>query len=140
MSVTGMQHVLVLAEDIEATRAFYCEVVGLQVGERPALEFPGYWLYAGSTPCLHIAERRPYLRHAAWIGLVTPHEPPGLVGAVDHIAFDANDYESATARIERHGVSAVHNQVPGGPRQLFVEDPNGVRVEINCKEPIAQAR
>ena len=74
-----MEHVLVLSDDIEATREFYCQVVGLRVGERPPLEFPGYWLYAGATPCLHIAERRRYLTHAAWIGLATPHEPPPAV-------------------------------------------------------------
>jgi catechol 2,3-dioxygenase-like lactoylglutathione lyase family enzyme len=139
MSVTGMEHVLVLSDDIEATREFYCEVVGLRVGERPALEFPGYWLYAGATPCLHIAERKPYLTHAAWIGLATPHEPRGP-GPVDHIAFDASDYESANARIECHGVTAVRNTIPGGPRQLFIDDPNGVRIEINVKTPISEAR
>ena len=139
MSITAMEHVLVLSDDIEATREFYCQVVGLHVGERPALEFPGYWLYAGSTPCLHVAERRSYLTHAAWIGLGTPHEPPGP-GPVDHIAFDASDYESASARIERHGVPAVRNTIPGGPRQLFIDDPNGVRIEINVKTPIPEAR
>jgi catechol 2,3-dioxygenase-like lactoylglutathione lyase family enzyme len=139
MSVTRMEHVLVLCDDIEATREFYCQVVGLRVGERPALEFPGYWLYAGATPCLHIAERKRYLTHAAWMGLATPHEPPGP-GPVDHIAFDASDYESANARIEGHGVAAVRNTIPGGPRQLFIDDPNGVRIEINIKTPIPEAR
>jgi catechol 2,3-dioxygenase-like lactoylglutathione lyase family enzyme len=139
MSITAMEHVLVLSDDIEATREFYCQVVGLQVGDRPPLEFPGYWLYAGGVPCLHIAERRRYLTHAAWIGLATPHAPPGP-GPVDHIAFGASDYESATERIERHGLTAVRNAVPGGPRQLFIEDPNGVRVEINVKTLIPEAR
>ena len=139
MSVTGMEHVLVLSDDIEATREFYCQVVGLRVGERPALEFPGYWLYAGATPCLHIAERRPYLTHAAWLGLATSREPPGL-SPVDHIAFGASDYESVNERIERWGLSAVRNLVPGGPRQLFIEDPNGVRIEINVQTPISQTR
>jgi catechol 2,3-dioxygenase-like lactoylglutathione lyase family enzyme len=139
MSVTGMEHVLVLSDDIEATREFYCHVVGLSVGERPPLDFPGYWLYAGATPCLHIAERRPYLTHAAWIGLTTPHEPPGP-GPVDHIAFAASDYESASARIERSGCAAVRNHVPGGPLQLFIDDPNGVRVEINVNTTTPEAR
>jgi hypothetical protein len=31
-------------------------------------------------------------------------------------------------------VRAVRNAVPGGPRQVFIEDPNGVRVEINVSE------
>jgi catechol 2,3-dioxygenase-like lactoylglutathione lyase family enzyme len=134
-----MEHVLVLSDDIEATREFYCQVVGLRVGERPPLEFPGYWLYAGATPCLHIAERKRYLTHAAWIGLATPREPPGA-GPVDHIAFDASDYESASARIERYGAPVVRNTIPGGPLQLFIDDPNGVRIEINVKTPIPEAR
>jgi catechol 2,3-dioxygenase-like lactoylglutathione lyase family enzyme len=35
--------VLVLSDDIDRTRDFYCDVVGLEVGERPPLEFPGDW-------------------------------------------------------------------------------------------------
>jgi catechol 2,3-dioxygenase-like lactoylglutathione lyase family enzyme len=134
MSVTDMEHVLVLSEDIEATRDFYCRVVGLEVGARPPLEFPGYWLYAGSVPCLHIAERRAYLKHAAWLGLSVVREPPGA-GPVDHIAFNASDYEDVCSRLEQRGVAAVRNTVPGaGLRQVFFHDPNGVRVEINVRQ------
>jgi catechol 2,3-dioxygenase-like lactoylglutathione lyase family enzyme len=134
MSVTAMEHVLVLSDDIEATRDFYCRVVGLRVGERPPLEFPGYWLYAGATPCLHIAERRTYGAHAAHLGLSVPAEAPDA-GPVDHIAFNASDYEELSVRLERNGVPAVANTVPGGPRQLFIDDPNGVRIEINVRHP-----
>ena len=35
MNVTAIEHVLVLSDDIEATRDFYCQAVGLRVGERP---------------------------------------------------------------------------------------------------------
>jgi lactoylglutathione lyase len=133
MTVLDMEHVLVLSDDIDATRDFYCRAVGLQVGARPALEFPGYWLYAGDVPCLHIAERRQYLKHAAWLGLSVAHEPPGA-SAVDHIAFNASDYDAICARLEQAGIAAVRNSVPGaGLRQLFIEDPNGVRVEINVR-------
>jgi catechol 2,3-dioxygenase-like lactoylglutathione lyase family enzyme len=137
MTVGSLEHVLVLSDDIDATRDFYREVVGLTVGFRPPLEFPGYWLYAdgaadaGGVACLHVAERDAYLAHAAALGL--PASGPSAAGSVDHIAFDADDYAAATARIEHSGVSVVANTVPGGPRQLFVEDPNGVRVEISVK-------
>jgi catechol 2,3-dioxygenase-like lactoylglutathione lyase family enzyme len=133
MTVLDMEHVLVLSDDIDATKDFYCTVVGLKVGERPPLEFPGYWLYAGKTPCVHIAERLPYLEHAAWLGLPVAHEPP-RASAVDHIAFNATDFAAVCARLEEAGVSAVRNTVPSaGIRQFFIEDPNGVRVEINVR-------
>ena len=36
------------------------------------------------------------------------------------------------ARLERSGIEPRHNTVPGiGMRQLFFEDPNGVKIEIN---------
>jgi catechol 2,3-dioxygenase-like lactoylglutathione lyase family enzyme len=138
MSVTGMEHVLVLSEDIEASRAFYSEVVGLRVGERPPLEFSGYWLYAGSIPCLHLADRRSYRDHAATLGLdVETRSARG--GGIDHIAFVATDYDELTARLERAGVAAVANDVPGGgPRQLFFSDPNGVRIELSVRSPQPQ--
>jgi catechol 2,3-dioxygenase-like lactoylglutathione lyase family enzyme len=136
MTVTSIEHVLVLSDDIDATRDFYCGVVGLTVGERPPLAFPGYWLYAGAgtgaAACVHVAERETYAAHAAGLGLSVPEHDPG-VGPVDHVAFVADDYDELLSRLERHGVAAVTNTAPGGPRQLFIEDPNGVRVEINVR-------
>jgi catechol 2,3-dioxygenase-like lactoylglutathione lyase family enzyme len=136
MTVRGLEHFLVLADDIDVTRDFYCEVVGLDVGERPPLAFPGYWLYAvvSGGACVHIAERRSYAAHAAGLGLSVPERDPG-VGPVDHVAFSADDYDDLMERLERAGVRGVLNTVPGGPRQVFVEDPNGVRVEINVRDP-----
>ena len=72
MTVTGIEHMLVLADDVAGTRDFYCSVLGLEIGDRPPLEFPGYWLYAGSTACVHIAERRSYAAHAAGLGMSVP--------------------------------------------------------------------
>jgi len=137
--VSALEHVLVLSDDIEATRAFYDGVLGLRIGDRPPLEFPGYWLYAGDTACVHVAARREYAAHATLVGLAVPERASGP-GPVDHIAFTAEDYDGMVDRLERHGVAAVLNTVPGGgPRQLFFDDPNGVRIEINVTTP-TQAR
>jgi catechol 2,3-dioxygenase-like lactoylglutathione lyase family enzyme len=133
MSVGELEHVLVLSDDIEATRDFYCSVVGLSVGERPPLAFPGYWLYApgaSGAACVHVAERRAYAAHAAGLGLSVPERDAG-VGPVDHVAFTASDWDAVMARLARSQVHVITNAVPGGPRQAFIEDPNGVRVEIN---------
>jgi catechol 2,3-dioxygenase-like lactoylglutathione lyase family enzyme len=97
--VAGLDHFLVLTDDIEGTRDFWCGALDLRVGERPPLEFPGYWLYAGEVPCVHVAERAAFGAHS-----------------------------------QRIGIAAAPNEVPG-MRQLFLEDPNGVKIEINVKEP-----
>jgi catechol 2,3-dioxygenase-like lactoylglutathione lyase family enzyme len=132
MSVTSIEHVLVLSDDIDGTRDFFCEVVGLKVGDRPALEFGGYWLYAGTVAVVHIADRRAYAAHAAGLGMNVPETDPGA-GPVDHVAFVSTDYDAVIERIERNGVPSVRLAGPGRPRQVFIEDPNGVRVEINVR-------
>jgi catechol 2,3-dioxygenase-like lactoylglutathione lyase family enzyme len=126
--VPVLDHLLVLTDDIDATRDFWCAALGLDAGERPPLEFPGYWLYGAEGPCVHVAERAAYEAHSDRIGI------PAVAGPVEHVAFDAPDYEALVARVEREGIDAAPNAVPGVMRQLFVRDPNGVKIEINVKE------
>jgi catechol 2,3-dioxygenase-like lactoylglutathione lyase family enzyme len=130
LPLTGIQHLLVLTDDIEATRNFYRDVLGMREGERPPLEFPGYWLYLGEVACIHVADRVAYAAHASTLGLEVAAGARG--GPIDHVAFAADDYEEISARLKDAGVEAVENEVPAaGLRQLFLHDPNGVRVEIN---------
>jgi catechol 2,3-dioxygenase-like lactoylglutathione lyase family enzyme len=131
MPVTKLDHVLVLTEDIDGTRDFYRDALGLEVGDRPPLDFPGYWLYAQGIPCIHVADRKAYTVHSASTG-VLPSPPAVGTGALDHLAFASDDHDEALERLKRSGVEARSNTVPGlGMRQLFVEDPNGVMIEIN---------
>jgi catechol 2,3-dioxygenase-like lactoylglutathione lyase family enzyme len=126
--VAGLDHFLVLTDDIDATRDFWCEALDLEVGERPPLEFAGYWLYAGGVPCVHVAERTSFDAHSQRIGIAAASGP------VEHVAFGADDYERVVARLRAGGIDSAANEVPG-MRQLFLEDPNGVKIEINVKEP-----
>jgi catechol 2,3-dioxygenase-like lactoylglutathione lyase family enzyme len=131
VGVTRISHVLVLSDDIDGARDFYQRTLGLEPGERPPLPFPGYWMYAGADPCIHIADRAIYRQQAARMGLPLPAADGGA-HLVDHIAFVDTDYAVASARLEREGVEAVHNEVAGiGLRQLFFQDPEGVRIEVN---------
>jgi catechol 2,3-dioxygenase-like lactoylglutathione lyase family enzyme len=126
MPLERLEHVLVLTNDIEQTMAFYRDVLGLEVGERPQLAFPGHWLYLDGVACVHVAERAAYEAHAAGIGIGP------VAGPIDHLAFAAGDREALAARLDAAGVHAVANDVSAaGIRQLFVEDPNGVRIELN---------
>jgi catechol 2,3-dioxygenase-like lactoylglutathione lyase family enzyme len=131
MPLKRMEHMLVLTDEIERTREFYRDALGLEVGERPPLEFPGDWLYLEGVPCVHVAERGPFEAHSQSLGI--PASPDSArTGAVDHIAFAGEDYEDVLRRLEQHGIEAAKNTVPGiGMRQLFCEDPNGVKIEIN---------
>ncbi len=128
MALHALEHVLVLTDDLEATKAFYCDVLGLEAGDRPDLPFAGYWLYLDGVPCVHVAERTAYEAQLERMGLRRADGP------VDHLAFAAADHDALVARLDAAGVEAVSNDVPAaGIRQLFFEDPNGVRIELNVR-------
>src|ERR1700676_2069251 len=77
MAVQGMEHFTVLAEDLEATRKFYGDILGLEDGYRPPLGFPGAWLYVGGRAVLHVIAGRAL--------------PKERAGVLDHMAFAAKD-------------------------------------------------
>ncbi len=118
MAITAMNHFNVLTDDVPATVAFYCDLLGLRNGERPALTFPGAWLYVGDRPVLHVSG-----------GRVRDELTPGVI---DHMAFSASGLRATLERLERAGHTAVcRRQVTTGIWQVFVNDPNGARVELD---------
>ena len=118
MSIQGMNHFTVLAQDLDATKAFYIGLLGLEDGPRPPLDFPGAWLYAGGKAVLHIIAGRP-----------VPDPPAGVL---DHMAFSASNLGETVARLKERSIDYVlRRQVGYGTWQLFCHDPSGAKVELD---------
>jgi catechol 2,3-dioxygenase-like lactoylglutathione lyase family enzyme len=133
MPLTQLEHYLVLTDDLDATRDFYCGALGFREGRRPPLAFPGYWLYLDEVPCIHIAEWLTYRAHATDAGIPVSERAPGT-GPLDHVAFNAVNCDAVKSALAAHGVAFSENEVPGaGLTQLFLKDPNGLKVEINVR-------
>jgi catechol 2,3-dioxygenase-like lactoylglutathione lyase family enzyme len=137
MALTRLEHSLVLTDNVDATRDFYCNVLGMHVGPRPPLEFPGYWVYLGDVPCIHIADWDSYANHSARSGIPVSKRSIGT-GPVDHLAFNADSVDDMRARLERFGIKAHENVVTSANLvQFFLDDPNGVKIEVNVFGPRA---
>jgi catechol 2,3-dioxygenase-like lactoylglutathione lyase family enzyme len=134
----SLNHFSIRTLDLDRTRHFYTEVLGFADGPRPPFPFPGAWLYAGST-----ADYANAVVHV--IGL-DPQEPNGLnqylgerdntglqgSGAVDHLAFFANGLPEMMGRLKAAGIPFRAREVPVlGLHQVFVDDPNGIVIELN---------
>ena len=125
MPLRNLNHFLILARDLEATRDFYVNVLGLTVGPRPPFEFPGYWLYLGDRAVVHLAGRRDDRGDRGDRGT-------SGTGPIDHVAFEASGLKDMVSRLEWHAVAHRHRKVPGqGLHQVFIEDPDGVTIELN---------
>ena len=58
MPLGGLQHYTIEPQDLERTKDFYVDVLGLEIGDRPPLDFPGYWLYSGGQATVHLMGTR----------------------------------------------------------------------------------
>ena len=124
-----------LTDDLEATPRLLLRRARLRgAGERPPLPFDGFWLTLGGDACVHVAERGS-VRGARGASSGSLGEGP-----IDHVAFRREGYEELAARLAAAGVEAVANVVPGMFRQLYVTDPNGVRVELNVPDQAGSPR
>ena len=134
----SLNHFSIRTLDLAATRDFYVNVLGLQEGPRPEFPFPGYWLYQGPTEV--------YANAAVHIIGIDKTDASGLnnylgdrdqqqlqgSGAVDHLAFFATGLADMLSRLQGLGIDARRRDVPGiGLHQLFLDDPNGVVIELN---------
>jgi catechol 2,3-dioxygenase-like lactoylglutathione lyase family enzyme len=133
MPLLKLEHYLVLSDDIDGTRDFYCDVLGMREGFRPKLGFPGYWLYVGDVPSIHIAEWESYAVWTKAVGIPISSRAEST-GAVDHIAFNASGFDEVRARLQARGLEISENLLDEiGLRQLFIYDPNGVPIELNFR-------
>jgi catechol 2,3-dioxygenase-like lactoylglutathione lyase family enzyme len=134
----SLNHYSIRTVDLAACERFYCGLLGLQVGPRPPFPFPGLWLYQGDTAV--------WANAAVHIIGIDRNDPEGLKaylgdreevslqgsGAVDHVAFFATGLPQMLQRLQAQGIALRERTVPLlGLHQVFVDDPNGVVVELN---------
>lgn len=120
MALNGLNHVSTRPRDLESTKNFYVDVLGLEVGPRPELPFPGYWLYIGKQAVIHL------------LGTEPGKEPAPPTGRLDHIAFEGSGLNDIKTRLGRHGIQYDEREIASvSLTQLFMHDPDGVAVEIN---------
>jgi catechol-2,3-dioxygenase len=108
---------------LDTLRDFYLHVLGLTVGERPAVNSRGYWLYLSGQPIVHLTE---------WAAAPDVDRlPPGYL---DHVAFSCNDLEGMLEKLERLGIEYSKRRLNHGDStitQLKVSDPAGNVIELN---------
>jgi catechol 2,3-dioxygenase-like lactoylglutathione lyase family enzyme len=133
MPLLKLEHYLVLSDDIDRTRDFYRDVLGMREGFRPKLDFAGYWLYVGDVPSIHIGEWKSYAVWTKEVGIPISSRAAST-GAVDHIAFNASGFDEMRARLQARGIAMNENLLDEiGLRQIFIYDPNGVPIELNFR-------
>jgi catechol 2,3-dioxygenase-like lactoylglutathione lyase family enzyme len=120
-SVGVLDHFNIRTRRLADTVRFYEDILGLEKGARPDFAFPGAWMYSEGKPVVHLVD----------ISQTDEQQKPDS-GVVHHVAFVSEGFSDMKQRLQSKGMAFDSRQVPGGDLwQIFVNDPNGVMIELN---------
>jgi catechol 2,3-dioxygenase-like lactoylglutathione lyase family enzyme len=128
-SVGVLDHFNIRTRKLTETVRFYESILGLEKGPRPDFAFPGAWMYSEGKAVVHLVD----------IAATDEPQKPDS-GVVHHVAFASTGFDGMADRLKSRGMPFEARQVPGGELwQIFVNDPNGVMIELNYEAAKEQA-
>ena len=126
IQVKSIDHVTLVVKDLDQSRKFYVEGLGMREVPRPGFTFPGLWFQAGPTQIHLIGE------HVGGCPAGNPLPEQFRTSRSHHFAFLVDDVEAAYARAQELGMKIVSppKARPDGFVQVFLNDPDGHVVEL----------
>ncbi len=117
MPLSHIEHYLILTENLEATRDWYVDVLGMTVGPAPNFPFPVYWLYIGDKDVVHIGQANASAQQRQYLGDPSTAGGKGT-GALDHIAFRATGLPTMLEHLRARKIAFMERQVDDqGPQR-----------------------
>lgn len=120
MRFLQLNHVALHVADVDASIAFYRDVLQLELIPRPAFTFPGAWLRLGVDQELHLIGNRTQPVHSHNRG--------------NHYALLVDDIDQWETYLRERGTPYRRQQRPDGAFQIYVTDPDGHVIEL-CSAP-----
>ena len=132
MDVQTIHHVSLPATELERSKQFYREVLGLAEIERPPFDFPGAWFAAGDQQLHLIVHDQATLRGTKGVDSRDVHfaiRVTSFRAALEHLQSMGyrEDAEDEALRIK------VNPRPTAGFPQIYVLDPARNVVEINAE-------
>ena len=113
-----LDYVTLPTKNLEAAKAFFETVLGLEVGYRPTFPFPGHWVYAAGRPIMHL--------------ILSQGGPVDRTGeTIYQVAFRLDDHVWVRLKLDRLSIPYSQMDLPElGGRRLFIRTPTGVLLEL----------
>lgn len=124
----SLHHVARRTKHLAESVAFYRDVLGFREIPRPALGFPGAWLYNYSLQI-----------HLLYDETIGDAAGP-IYSRDDHLAFYSDDVSEVERLLSEHGIPyRVNIQADTSLKQIFFRDPDGHHVEVATYPPTKEA-
>ena len=119
MEILSLEHAAVNVSNLERSKRFYGEGLGLKEIARPDFDFHGAWYGIGENQQLHLLEEKDLVR--------LDHRQN------HHFALQVKDIDATKKALEDRGVRIVMGPMerPDGVTQIFIMDPDGYLIELS---------
>lgn len=119
--VARFNHAAINASDVDASVAFYTQVLGFFEVPRPSFSFNGSWLYSdGLGMMLHLI-------HDGRFEPIATRDNTRR----SHLAFRVEDIDRTLELLAEQEIPVIERRLPDyGYRQLFIHDPDGNLIEL----------
>jgi glyoxylase I family protein len=135
MHIEIIHHVSLTVTDLDRSKQFYREILGLREIDRPAFSFPGAWFQVGGNQQLHL------IAHSG----STFRGVKGIDTRDGHFAVRVASYRSALEFLSSKGYREdaadddpvkmhTNPQAIAGFPQIYVLDPDRHVIEINAEK------
>jgi len=120
IKVKQVAHVCIFASDLEETRRFYGDVLGMDIAfnfNRNS-ELFGFYLNAGGRTHVEVFHK--------------PQAEFAETNQINHLCLEVEDLDAAIAHIESTGATLTRPKKKGVDEtwQAWLTDPNGVKIEL----------
>jgi catechol 2,3-dioxygenase-like lactoylglutathione lyase family enzyme len=119
MLAKEVHHISFAVSDLERSRRFYQEILGLEEIPRPDFGIPGVWYRAGGSE-VHLI--------GAPEGADLGTRPGSLNPLANHQAFRIEDYRKALEFLRSRNVEVLETRPDLG--QMWIRDPDGNIIEL----------
>ena len=133
IGIANIHHVSLNVRDLEHSRTFYREILGLQEIQRPNFSFPGAWFAVGASQHLHL------IVHEG----ATFRGEKGIDTRDNHFAVRVHSYRGALEFLRGKGYREdsademtrmqLQPHATAGFPQIYILDPDRHVIEINAE-------
>ena len=117
MKICALDHVNIKTSNLSAMVAYYRDVLGFRLGERPSFKFDGAWLYCKDQAVIHLVKVR--------------NQPNNLIPQIDHFAFRCEGLEELLLDLCKFNCTYRVRSLPERQMwQVFTTDPDKNNLEL----------
>ena len=131
---SSLHHVSLPVSDLERSRAFYRDILGLREIERPPFDFPGAWFAVGNDQ-LHLIgdSAEPTVRGKKGVDSRDIHFGVRVTSWTEALRFlESKGYRTDADELDPMKMKASPRPTAGFP-QIYILDPDRNVIEINAE-------